>query len=426
MLRSEAPDGGLYLPSHLPVLPNAFINNMPWMSLRDVAFVINNTLFGEDLPSETIKRIADESASYQMPLYEIEPGIYVMELFHGPTRTVKDFGARTLTGIIRELRSSDTAPLNVMVATTGHSGNAIASSFQEMPGVNVFLLYPKGLSKHHIDYLSTLGDNIHLIEVNGSIDDCVAMIGRAFTDTELNQQMLLTSANSMNLGSLLPSTIPFFHAFSQLKLKDDHATDIYVSVPCGNGGNLLAGYIAQLMGLPIRRLVAACNSNAGIHRFLAANEHDTRRRSRPTLAYGMDRAYSANVPRFMELARGDKARLCSAIASETCSDQDIAVTINDVFNRTGYLLDPHTAVAYHALKRQLPAGASGIVMATAHPSLSTEAIASINGGLIKLPYKLKNTNVCMRPEATIAPTYPALKKYLKFYSDDMMPHSKFA
>lgn len=424
MTISESSDGGLYMPERIPILPKALYNNMSLMSLRDITFIVFSSMFDGDMPAHVIKRIGDEAASYLMPLYEIEPGIYVIELFHGPTRTVKDFGAIALAHIFQELHSKNDEDLNVLVPTHGNSGGAIAQAFYGVPGVNIFVLYPKGTPKEYLDSITTLGENIHVIEVNGTIDDCKSMIHKAFSDRDLN--MVLTSANSINLGSLLPSTIPFFHAYGQLMNRNRKAKDIYVSVPTGNCGNLLAGYIAKKMGLPIKHLIGACNENGCFKRYLESGERTYIKSIKNTLAYGMDTNQTVNLPRFDELCNGDLNQLRKDITAEISTDQEIAFTINDVYRRTGYLLDPHSATAYCALKKHLPKGASGIVFATSHPAKSMQILNKINEGGIKFPFKIIEKTYCSRPEAKIPATYGALRKYLKYYNEMHQNQSKFA
>lgn len=415
MIKSEAADGGLYMPERLPIVPKAFLNNMAGMSLADTSFVINSMLLGNDLPGATLKKICEETSSVKMPMYEIEPGIYVMELFHGITQTVKDYGASFLTRIIQSLHADTEIPVNVLIATNGFSGAAIARSLHNSANVNVFLLYPRGTSKSHLEIINSLGDNIHAIEVNGTIDQCAQMIAKAFEDPDFEDEFALTSANSANLGYLLPLISIYFYAYAQITKKVEHPGDIYLSIPTGNCGNLLAAYMAKEMGLPAKQLIGACNENACFHSYLTNGAECVSHQSRCTLAYGLDSAKSANLPRFFELCQGHIDTLRRDIVSDVCTDDEIAEAINDVYARTGYLLDPHSAVAYKCLKAKAPAGATGILFATASPGRSMEILRKINKGGLSLPPRLP-VNYCCRPEAVIAPSYPALKKYLNYYS----------
>lgn len=415
MVKSEAADGGLYMPEKLPVVPRAFINNIAGMPLTDISFVINSMLFGSDISSAKLKNICDSIAAVSMPIYEIEPGIYVKELFHGATQTVKDFGAAFFTTIFQTLHEDSVAPINVMIPTTGYSGAAIARGFHNVAGTTVFVLYPRGTSKCHLDIINSLGDNIHAIEVNGSIAQCNEMIAKTFEDKDFQEDLVHTSANSNNIGFLMPMISVYFHAYAQLRDKMRKPSDIYISIPTGNCGNLLAAYMAKKMGLPASRIIAACNENAGFHNFLTNGRKSVKTTGKMTLAYGMDSTYVGNLPRFAELCHSDLRELRQDISSGVCTDKEIVEVINDVYARTGYLLDPHSAVAYKCLKEQLPKGKIGVFMATAHPARSIDVLSKINNGQFKLPPALPK-NYCCRPEAVIPPLYPALKKYLRYYS----------
>lgn len=416
MAKSEAADGGLYLPERLPILPKAFINNITGMTLKDITFVVSSMLCGDDVTPTTLKRMCDEVSSMPLPVFEIEPGIMVMETFHGPTRTVKDFGAGFLSHMMKAMHLTDQAPLNVLIATSGHSGAALAHGFNNMPGTNVFVLYPRFTSYDHLELITSMGPNIHPIEVSGTIDNCRAMIARAFDDPELKDTFTFTSANSTNLGFLLPYVGLYFYAYSQMIRKAKKDSDLYISIPTGHCGNLLGAYMAKKMGMPVTKLVAACNANAYFHQFLKHGKQTSTLIQR-TYAYGMDSLRSANIPRFSELCQNDMESLRTDITSGICTDPEILRTIKSVHESTGYQLDPHSAVAYKCLKETLPQGATGLFVATAPPSRSAEAMERTKKGKLNAPYML-NHNYCKRPEATIPPTYGALKKFLKYYCDD--------
>ncbi len=412
--KSEADDGGLYLPENLPVLPDAFLNNTAGMSLKDISFVINCIFAGDDMSSLALKRICDEVYTMKMPLYELEPGIYVMEMFHGPTMTVKDLGAAFLTRIMKYLYENSSASHSVMIATNGYSGAAIAKGFHDVGGTEVFVLYPQGTFRSHLGLINSLGDNIHAIEVKGTIDNCKEIIAKAFEDKEIVKNLTLTSANSTNIGFLLSYVSVFFYAYSQLLNRTNLSNGLLMSIPAGNCGNLLAAYIAKKMGLPVTKIIAACNFNAGFNKFLHNGVNTKNAESFRTYAYGMDTPYPGNLPRFVDLCRGKTASLRKDIVSSISTDKEIADTINDVYERHGYLLDPHSAIAYNCLKKNASDGVPGIVFATAHPSRSAEILNLIDRGNLKLPFILEKT-YCCRPEALIPPSYAALKKYLRFF-----------
>lgn len=409
VLQCIAPDGGLYIPLDLPRLPQAVFKNISEMSLSEVSYFLGNTLLSADLPSATIKRIVGEALSFPIPLVKVEEGIYALELFHGPTHAVKDVSARVLGRILGALRPGEDKPINALLATNGNSGNAIAHGLYGVPGVNVVALFPKGLPQKRIAQLSTLGGNIHPVSVNGTIDQCRKMIGDAMRDEKFSQEMRLTIVNSLNIGRVIPNIISYFWAYAQLCQTEQKPGGLWVSVPTGNGGNLIAGCYARLMGLPVERLIGACNANGGFDRLLHGQPmlQDTVK----TLAFGMDTPRPCNTPRFEALCGGDMARLRESVGSRSCSDEEISQAIVDVYERTGYLLEPHSATAYISLKESLPQGKTGIFMATSHPYRSAKLINSLLGLRLELPGAPKSGIVDGHASSMLPPTYPALRKY---------------
>lgn len=413
--KSEAADGGFYMPENLPVLPNAFLNNITGMSLKDISFLISCMFAGDNMSSIALKRICDEVYSTQMPIYEIEPDIFVMEMFHGPTKTVKDLGAGFLTRVIKKLYEEDSMSHNVIIATNGYSGAAIAKGFHDVGGTEVFVLYPQGTLRNHLGLINSMGDNVHAIEVRGTIENCKEIIAKAFEDREIVENLTLTSANSTNIGFLLPYISVYFYAYAQLLYRINLANGMYMSIPTGNCGNLLAAYMAKRMGLPVTKLIASCNDNAGFDNFLHNRINTKYHSTVRTYAHGMDSPHPGNLPRFVDLCQGDITLLERDIVSGICTDKEIADTIHDVYEHHGYLLDPHSAVAYNCLKKKKPKGIPGIVFATAHPSRSAEVLMQMDRGRLKLPYIIEKS-YCCRPEAMIPPSYAALKKYLKYFN----------
>lgn len=413
IMRSEAVDGGLYMPDSLPRLPKALFNNIAEMSSTEISYSVANSLFGGDLSSEVIKKIGDQTFNFPIPLVEIEPGIYALELFHGPTMNAKDIGARFCARLLAALNPHPGKPLNVLVSTNGNSGSAVANGFHWVDGVNVFAMYPKGTPAHLVAQIASLGANVHAISVNGTIDDCRRMLTSALADPKLNEEMMFTCANSVNIGRVLPHSIVYFIAYSQLMALTEKPGPICVSVPCGNSGGLLAGCFAMKMGLPIDKLVGACNANASFARYFErGNIDDSPAHSVKTLAYAMDTCRPTNACRFHDLCDGDVTRLKPWLSTAICSDADIAETMSDVYRRTGYVLDPHSAVAYSSLKKEMPAGATGIFLATAHPARSARTVEEITGVKVKVPSNLERFSKQSVSEVTMPPTYPALKKYI--------------
>lgn len=399
IMHSEAPDGGLYMPDRLPRIPQAFFNNIADMSVTDISYFIANSLFGNDFQSSSIKTIGEQTFSFPLPLVEIEPRIYALELFHGPTGNVKDIAARFTARMLRSITKDSNRPLNLLLSTHGNSGSAIAHSCVGIDGTNVFALCPRTTPAAKFNAIATMGPNIYAIKVNGTIDDCRKMLFSALSDPKLNEMALFSSANSVNIGRVLPHAICYFIAYAQLLARCPKHGPLFFSVPCGNGGALMAGYMASLMGLPASRIIASCNANASFARFMANGKaEDCPPASSPTLAYAMDTCRPTNIPRFIDICSGNTQSLRKLLDTSVCSDADIARTIDDVRSRTGYLLDPHSAVAYKGLKDHLPKGACGIVMASGNPQRQA---AGQRAERASRPY-----------DTMIPPTYPALRKFI--------------
>lgn len=400
------------MPEHTPLIPNAFLNNMPEMTLKEISYVIANLFLGDDIDSACIKKIIDQTLDFPVPLVKIEPDIYVLELFHGPTLTFKDIGARFMARLISVLSPGPTTPLNVLVATTGNTGSAVANGFYGIKGTNVFVLYPKGkMGRSQEAQFTTLGRNIHAIEIQGTIDDCQALLKNALSNDDLNRRIQMTSANSINIGRLLPQLFYYFYAYARMAHERQNPNDIHIAVPCGNLGNLSAGYMSIKMGLPIKRLVASCNANDSFHLSMSCGRI-INKNSIPTIAYAMDTGKPSNLPRIMDMCGGDISKLKQHVTSSACSDKEICDTINKVADNTGYVLDPHAAVAYKCLKESMVPGGTGLILATAHPAKSIDAMSAITGKATELPLQLTRFMSGQRVSTKLPATFPALKKHL--------------
>lgn len=410
IVHSEAPDGGLFLPETIKRLPQAFFNNIAEMTPTEIAYFVGNTLFYPDLPSATIKKIGDQTFNFEMPLREIEPGIYAYELFNGPTGSVKDIGTRFLARLLAALHPDK--PLNLLVATNGNAGSAITHGFHGVEGVNVYVFYPKNTPPSLAAQFSDLGENIHAVRVNGTIDACRSIVATALADPKLNEEVSFTSANTVNIGRILPQIITYFQAYAKALATNPKMGALRIAVPCGNAGNLFAGYMAKLMGCPIDKLIASCNANASFCRFLENGRLDATVPTRRTLAYALDNSNPANIARFLDVCHGNMDMLRSSIIGASYSDQDIRDTIQDIYHRTGYLLGPHSAISYQAIRDNMAAGGTGIFLATAHPGRSADTVSEIIGAKVELPKRLRCTYKKPAREEMIPPTYPALRKYL--------------
>ena len=350
VVKGLAPDKGLYMPERIPTIPKAFFNNIGEMSLQDIAYVVANTLFGDDIESETLKNIVNDTLNFDIPLVHVADNKYSLELFHGPTLAFKDVGARFMARLLGYFnKKNGTKDVNVLVATSGDTGSAVANGFLGVSGVKVFVLYPKGkVSKIQEAQFTTLGENITALEISGTFDDCQALVKNAFMDAELNEKLQLTSANSINVARFLPQMFYYFYAYAQLAKMGKPLDNIVVSVPSGNFGNITAGLIGKKMGLPIKRFIAANNRNDIFYQYLLSGEYNPRP-SIATIANAMDVGAPSNFARILDLYGNSHETISKEISGCTYTDEQISETLKDTYNKTGYLLDPHGAVGYRSL-----------------------------------------------------------------------------
>lgn len=409
-----APDRGLYMPERIPNIPKAFFNHIGQMTLQEIAFVVASTLFGDDIDSETLKKIVSETLDFDIPLRKIEPNIYALELFHGPTLAFKDVGARFMARILGYIIGNDTSNtvVNVLVATSGDTGSAVANGFLNVPGIRVFVLYPQGkVSKLQEAQFTTLGKNITAIEVDGTFDDCQAMVKEAFTDQTLNAAMTLTSANSINIARFLPQMFYYFHAYARLMELGVPTDRLTIAVPSGNFGNLCSALIAKKMGLYIPHFIAANNKNDVFFSYLKTGVYNSRP-SIPTIANAMDVGNPSNFARILDLYNGNHEKICSDISGCSYTDDEILSAIGDTYKRTKYILDPHGAVAYLALKKSLKDGDTGIFLETAHPAKFKSTVESAIGAEVAVPDRLAAFMRAEKQTVKMSSQYPALRKYL--------------
>lgn len=405
-------DGGLYMPDHLPQVPAAFINNTSDMSLREIAYVMTDVFMGGDIDSATIKKVVDGALSFPTPMVRLTDSLYVLELFHGPSRVFKDIGAQFLADFFETLNPRDGTRLNVLVTTTGNTGASVARAFGGKDDINVFILYPHGsVSREDAAFMKASGANIFPLEVAGTIDDCRAMVASAFADRTLRDQILLTSANSTNFARLMPQVALFFYAIGRMAGHGIRPDAVDVAVPCGNLGLLTSGLLARHIGLRCHRLLAGCNANNAFDRFMTTGQIEPTK-TVASFARMMDQSSPSNLPRLMALCGGDIDRLRREIAECTVDDALIARTIRDVYETTGYVADPHTAVAIASLSMRDDDTRPAVVMSTAHPDKSAEVMKAVLGSDYKPDaQKHQSMQVNFRHER-LSPSYPALKKYL--------------
>ena len=389
VIKGLAPDRGLYMPERIERLPREFFDGIADMSFHEIACRVARAFFGDDIPGDELDAIVCETLSFPTPLVEVDPGIYSLELFHGPTLAFKDVGARFMARLLQYFirKGDDHRKVHVLVATSGDTGSAVANGFLGVDGINVHVLYPKGkVSPIQECQFTTLGRNITAIEVDGVFDDCQRLVKSAFLDEELNERLLLTSANSINVARFLPQAFYYFNAYAQLK-RLGKADNVVMCVPSGNFGNITAGLIAHRMGLPIKRFIAANNANDVFFNYLQSGVY-TPKASVATIANAMDVGDPSNFARILDLYGHDHSVITSLISSTTYSDGLIAETMKDCYERTGYILDPHGAVAYRALRQLLLPGETGVFLETAHPAKFKETVEARIGAEVTIPERL--------------------------------------
>lgn len=414
VVKGLAADRGLFMPERIAVLPKAFYNNIGNMSLQDISFVIANTLFGEDIESDVLQNIVNDTLNFDIPLVHIAENRYSLELFHGPTLAFKDVGGRFMARVLGYFNSKESKDemVNVLVATSGDTGSAVANGFLGVPGVRVFVLYPQGkVSKIQEAQFTTLGKNITAIEVNGTFDDCQDLVKNAFMDEELNEKMKLTSANSINVARFLPQMFYYFYAYAQLVKGGADVDNIVMAVPSGNFGNITAGLIAKAMGLPIKRFIAANNSNDIFYKYLETGEYEPKS-SVETIANAMDVGDPSNFTRILDLYKHSHDAITKDISGCTYNDEQISETLLNTYKNERYLLDPHGAVGYRSLLEGLKSDEVGVFLETAHPAKFKGTVEHIIGEPVKTPTKLEEFMKGKKVTVKMNSGFTSLKKFL--------------
>ena len=408
VVKGLAEDRGLYMPNEIYKLPKAFFDDIATMKFQDIAYNVAANFFGDDIDGDALQDLVYDTLSFDCPVMKVEENIYALELFHGPTLAFKDVGARfmaRLLGYFLRQGNSGSASccgtatsktVNVLVATSGDTGSAVANGFLGVEGIHVYVLYPKGkVSPIQECQFTTLGQNITAIEVDGVFDDCQALVKSAFMDKELNEHMRLTSANSINVARFLPQAFYYFNAYARMKALG-LADNFVMCVPSGNFGNICSALFGHQMGLPVKRFIAANNANDVFYKYLQTGQYEPKP-SIQTLANAMDVGDPSNFARILNLySQNGKLSpeethqaITSLISGATYSDEQIADTMRQCYHDTGYVLDPHGACGYRALKEQLQPGEVGVFCETAHPAKFKEKVDQILGTDIKIPARLR-------------------------------------
>lgn len=442
VVRGLAEDRGLYMPEVIKQLPASFWNEIADLTFQEVAYRVADAFFGEDVPADDLRRIVYDTLSFDTPIVHVEDNIYALELFHGPTLAFKDVGARFMARLLQHFihlsPAAGAREVNVLVATSGDTGSAVANGFLGVEGIHVYVLYPKGkVSPIQECQFTTLGQNITAIEVDGVFDDCQRLVKSAFMDADLNAHMRLTSANSINVARFLPQAFYYFWAYAQLvktqstlNLKPS-TLNLTVCVPSGNFGNICSALFGHVMGLPVHRFIAANNANDVFYNYLQTGIY-TPQPSKQTIANAMDVGDPSNFARILDLysrpdvqsvlksrdiaqplpslAEGGEAG--SFISGATYSDDQIAETMRDCYARTGYVLDPHGACGYRALKEQLHDDETGIFLETAHPAKFKDTVDRILGIDLPIPEKLQAFMRGQKQSIPLSSDFADFKAYL--------------
>lgn len=412
VVRGLAPDRGLYMPERINKLPQSFFDYIDKLSFQEIAYQVAQAFFGEDVAADDLKQIVYDTLAFDCPLVEVEPNIYSLELFHGPTLAFKDVGARFMARLLQYfIRQEGNEQVNVLVATSGDTGSAVANGFLGVDGIHVYVLYPKGkVSKIQESQFTTLGQNITAIEVDGVFDDCQRLVKQAFMDNELCHHMKLTSANSINVARFLPQAFYYFYAYAQLK-RMGKENDYVICVPSGNFGNITAAIFGQKMGLPVKRFIAANNANDIVYKYLQTGKYEPRD-SQQTIANAMDVGDPSNFARIYDLFGGSHKQISALMSGATYSDAQIRHTMKACHDTTGYILDPHGACGYQALKDQLLPGEHGVFGETAHPAKFKNVVEDAIGTEVQIPERLAAFMKGTKQSVEMTKDFDSFKKFL--------------
>ena len=413
VVKGLAEDRGLYMPERINKLPKEFFDDIEKMSFQEIAYTVANAFFGEDVDPDALHDIVYDTLSFDCPVVNVKDNIYTLELFHGPTLAFKDVGARFMARLLQYFirQEGNQQQVNVLVATSGDTGSAVANGFLGVDGIHVYVLYPKGkVSPIQECQFTTLGKNITAIEVDGVFDDCQALVKNAFMDAELNQHMKLTSANSINVARFLPQAFYYFNAYARMKALGK-ADNLVMCVPSGNFGNICAALFGHAMGLPIARFIAANNANDIFFKYLQTGKYEPKP-SKQTLANAMDVGDPSNFARIYDLYGKSHERITSLISGATYTDDQIRETIRQCHADTNYILDPHGACGYQALVDGLKEDEYGVFCETAHPAKFKEKVDEILGIDVEIPDRLAAFMRGERQSVPMTKDFADFKTYL--------------
>ena len=407
-----AEDRGLYMPEKINRLPENFFNDIDHMSFQDISYEVAKAFFNEDVETHALEKIVYDTLAFDFPVKNICDNIWTLELFHGPTLAFKDVGARFMARLLEYfIRQETHQTVNVLVATSGDTGSAVANGFLGVEGIHVYVLYPKGkVSKIQESQFTTLGNNITAIEVDGVFDDCQNLVKNAFMDKELNSHMKLTSANSINVARFLPQAFYYFNAYARMKA-NGLADNLVICVPSGNFGNITAALFGHEMGLPVRRFIAANNANDIFFKYLHTGEYKPMP-SIQTIANAMDVGDPSNFARIYDLYNGSYEKIKSMISGATYNDSQIREIMKQCYDKNEYVLDPHGACGYQALKDLLKEGETGVFCETAHPAKFKETVENAINAKIEIPSRLAEFMKGTKKSVNMTSSFSDFKAFL--------------
>jgi len=409
-INGQAPDKGLYFPEQIPMLSKELIDNISSYSNEEIAYRVIKPYVGDSIPEEELRRIVSETINFDIPLVKVSDAIFSLELYHGPTLAFKDIGARFMSRCLGYFVKDLSKKVTVLVATSGDTGGAVANGFYDVEGVEVVILYPSGkVSSVQEKQLTTLGKNIHALEVAGTFDDCQQMVKQVFTDEKLNEKLFLTSANSINVARWLPQQFYYLFAYKQWQQQDPPV----ISVPSGNFGNICAGILAHVSGMPVKHFIAACNANDIVTTFMQTEKYEPKK-AVATISNAMDVGNPNNFVRILEIFHHQFLDLKKVLSSYSITDDETRSTLKNVYQKQGYLLDPHGAVGYLALKQYLQnnPGEKGIVLETAHPVKFYDVVESVIGETVTIPVIVQQQLNLEKKSTKIVADVNLLKEFL--------------
>ncbi|WP_079243110.1 threonine synthase [Chryseobacterium indologenes] len=411
-IKGQGKEKGLFFPENIPQLNEEFIQNLHQYSNEEIAYQCMRDFVGDEIPSQVLKEIVAETVSFEIPLVKINEQISILELFHGPTLAFKDIGARFMSRCLSYFLKDQQKKVTVLVATSGDTGGAVAHGFYKIPQINVVILYPKNrVSPVQEKQLTALGENISALEVNGSFDDCQNLVKQAFSDEEINNQLFLTSANSINVARWLPQQIYYLIALKQWI--QQHKEHPVICVPSGNFGNICAGLLAHFRGLPASHFIAACNANHVVPDYFTTQNYQPQK-AIATLSNAMDVGDPSNFVRVLELFGHQFEALKYKISAYSINDDQTMSTITEVYEKYGYILEPHSAVAFASMEKYLQENPNqkGFILGTAHPVKFPDAVEKAIHTQIEIPESLKELMEKEKKTVEINSDFEELRRFL--------------